>query len=62
MEWELMKKKKITFEKITGKELMDQLGISIFEGMIIKNGTIVSESEILTSDDKIKVLNVIHGG
>jgi len=57
-----MKKKKITFEKITGKELMDQLGISIFEGMIIKNGTIVSESEILTSDDKIKVLNVIHGG
>jgi sulfur carrier protein ThiS len=30
--------------------------------LIEKNNVIVSESEILTSADDIKVLNMIHGG
>jgi sulfur carrier protein len=51
----------ICSEKITGKELLEELGISAFEAMIMKNNEIVRESEVLTSADKIKVLNMIHG-
>jgi sulfur carrier protein len=54
--------KEINAEKLTGKELLAELGISAFEAMIMKNNEIVRESEILTNQDKIKVLNMIHGG
>jgi sulfur carrier protein len=54
--------KEINAEKITGKKLLDELGISAFEAMIMKNNEIVRESEILTNQDKIKILNMIHGG
>jgi len=54
--------KEINSEKITGKELLAELGISAFEAMIMKNNEIVRESELLTNQDKIKVLNMIHGG
>ena len=35
------------------------LGITIFEGTIIKNGIIVRESETLPSVDDIKILKMI---
>ena len=54
--------KEINAEKITGKELLAELDISAFEAMIMKNNEIVRESELLTNQDKIKVLNMIHGG
>ena len=54
--------KEINSEKITGGELLEKLGISVFEAMIMKNNEIVRESEVLTNQDKIKVLNMIHGG
>lgn len=54
--------KEINIEKITGGELLEKLGISVFEAMIMKNNEIVRESELLTNQDKIKVLNMIHGG
>ena len=54
--------KEINAEKITGGELLEKLGISVFEAMIMKNNEIVRESELLTNQDKIKVLNMIHGG
>lgn len=54
--------KEIDTEKITGKELLAELGISEFEAMVMKNNEIVRESELLTNQDKIKVLNMIHGG
>ena len=54
--------REINEEKITGKELLEKLGISAFEAMIMKNNEIVRESELLTSQDKIKILNMIHGG
>lgn len=52
----------LDFKEISGSELLKKLGITIFEGTIIKNGTIVRESEILTSKDDIKILKMIHGG
>jgi len=48
--------------KITGKELLKKLDITVFEAIIEKNNQIVSESEILTNADRVKVLNMIHGG
>jgi len=54
--------KEINEEKITGKELLAKLDISAFEAMIMKNNEIVRESEMLTNQDKIKILNMIHGG
>ena len=54
--------KEINAEKITGKELLSELGISVFEAMIMKNNDIVRENEVLTSQDKIKILNTILGG
>ena len=54
--------REINEEKITGKELLAELDISAFEAMIMKNNEIVRESELLTNQDKIKVLNMIHGG
>jgi len=57
-----VEEKEIDTEKITGKELLAELGISAFEAMIMKNNEIVRESELLTNQDRIKVLNMIHGG
>ncbi len=54
--------KEINSEKITGGELLEKLGISVFEAMIMKNNEIVRESEVITNKDKIKILNMIHGG
>ncbi|MFZ0443036.1 MAG: MoaD/ThiS family protein [Methanobacterium sp.] len=54
--------KEINAEKITGRELLSELGISVFEAMIMKNNDIVRENEVLTSQDKIKILNTILGG
>ena len=47
---------------ISGKDLLERLGISVFEATIIKNSTIVRESEVLTGNDEIKILKMIHGG
>jgi len=52
----------INKDKVSGEELLKQLGINLFEAMIIKNGEIVNENTILTSKDRVKVINVIHGG
>lgn len=52
----------IDAEEITGKELLKTLKISAFEAIIEKNNVIVRESDVLKSSDKIKVLNMIHGG
>lgn len=54
--------KEIDTESITGKELLEKLDIYVFVAMIMKNNEIVGENELLTSNDKIKILNMIHGG
>ena len=49
-------------ESITGKELLEKLDIPLFVATIMKNNEIIRENELLTSQDKIKILNMIHGG
>jgi hypothetical protein len=36
--------------------IIEKLGITVFEGTIIKNGINVRESEILSSNDDIQIL------
>ncbi len=52
----------IDAKEITGKKLLETLKISAFSAVIEKNNVIVMESDVLKSSDKIKVLNMIHGG
>ena len=40
--------------------MLDELGILAFEAMIMKNNEIVRESELLTNQDKIKIINMIQ--
>jgi sulfur carrier protein ThiS len=54
--------KEIDTQSITGKELLEKLDISVFVATIMKNNEIVGENQILTSHDRIKILNMIHGG
>ena len=54
--------KEIDTDSITGKELLEKLDISVFVATIMKNNEIVGENQILTSKDRIKILNMIHGG
>jgi sulfur carrier protein ThiS len=54
--------KEIDTDSITGKELLEKLDISLFVATIMKNNEIVGENQILTSQDRIKILNMIHGG
>ena len=54
--------KEIDTDSITGKELLEKLDIPLFVATIMKNNEIVGETQILTSQDKIKILNMIHGG
>lgn len=59
---EMGNEKEIEIGNISGKDLLKHLGISAFEAIIMKNGEIVRESEILTKNDRIKIINVIYGG
>lgn len=54
--------KEINIEKIEVKDLLNQLDIDPFEAIIMRKGEIITESDILTGGDEVKVITVIHGG
>lgn len=54
--------KEVEVEKITVKDLLSQLGIDPFEAIIMRKGEIIMESDTLTNEDQVKIINVIHGG
>ena len=56
------KEKEIKIDSIKVNELLNQLKIDPFEAIIMRKGEIITESEILSNDDEIKIINVIHGG
>lgn len=43
-------------------DLLSNLGIGSEEVLIIRNGELVTEDELLTNEDSIKLLSVISGG
>lgn len=54
--------KEINEDRITGKELLEKLGIFSFWSPDNEKHEIVRESELLTNENKIKILNMTHGG
>ncbi len=49
-------------EKIKAKDLLKELGLSPLSSLVIKNGEVVTEEEILREGDEIRVVNAISGG
>ena len=49
-------------DKIRIEELLDQLAINPVEVIVAKNGIIVSEDEIASLDDELKIIRIVHGG
>jgi len=50
------------FEKAKAKELLKKLNLSSTYAVVLKNGEIVTEDEILTETDNIEVISAISGG
>lgn len=49
-------------EKITIKELLKLLNITLESVIILKNGEVTIEEEVVENKDLIKILSVISGG
>ena len=49
-------------ERISAGELLAFLGLSHLSSIVIKNGEVVSEKEILEEGDNIRIVNAISGG
>ncbi len=56
------KEKEINIDTMKVDDLLNQLDIDPFEAIIMRKGEIITESAILTNEDEIKIINVIHGG
>ena len=54
--------KEIQIENIKVIDLLKQLDIDPFQSIIMRRGEIITESEKLSNEDEIKIINVIHGG
>ena len=52
----------IIIEKTSVKDILKRLDTDPFEAIVMKKGEIILESDILTNEDEIKIINVIHGG
>ena len=57
-----MEIKELDISNISVKHLLEKLNVNPVEVVIKKNDEIVFEDEIITSNDNIKVINVIFGG
>jgi sulfur carrier protein len=54
-------KKNIKF-KGTVKAILKKLNVNIEEVIVVKNGELVSEDDIIADKDRIKILSVVSGG
>ena len=44
------------------ENILNNLGINPIEVIVIKNGKIVSELELIKEGDELKVIRIVHGG
>ena len=49
-------------ERIRVKELLEKIGLLSNEYVVVKNGQVVSEEEIVSDDDEIVLYPVVSGG
>ena len=54
--------KELDVPNISVKHILEKLNLNSVEVVIKKNDEIVFEDEIITSNDTIKIINVIFGG
>ncbi|MEM1895765.1 MAG: MoaD/ThiS family protein [Nanopusillaceae archaeon] len=57
-----MKEFEIEFNGKTVRELLDNLNIDWSRVVVIKNGEIVTEDEIINNNDYIKIFDAVSGG
>ena len=49
-------------KEIKVEELLRRLGLSPASSLVVKNGEVVTEREVLKEGDNIRVVNAISGG
>ncbi|MCD6300741.1 MAG: MoaD/ThiS family protein [Staphylothermus sp.] len=49
-------------ERIKVRELLEKIGLLSNEYVVVKNGQVVSEEEIVNDDDEIVLYPVVSGG
>ncbi len=49
-------------KEIRAGELLKKLGLSPAASLVVKNGEVVTEREVLREGDNIRVVNAISGG
>ncbi len=49
-------------EKMSASKLVKRLGFEWEEVLVLKDGTLITEDEILTPKDSIKIIKVASGG
>ncbi len=49
-------------DKVRAIDILKALGLSSEHAFVAKNGELASEDEIITPEDKVKVVNAISGG
>lgn len=46
----------------TVQKLLDELDINVQTVLVLKNNALVTEDEVLSDDDDIKIITVVSGG
>jgi sulfur carrier protein len=54
--------KYIEIDTISVEDILKKLVINPVEVVVTRNGSVLLEDEILTNNDNIKIIKVIHGG
>jgi len=49
-------------ESMSALKLLSKLSLNVNEVVVVKNGTIITEDEVLSRDDEVKIINTVSGG
>ena len=49
-------------KRLKAKELLKRLGLSPLSSLVVKNGEVISEEDMVEEGDNIRVINAISGG
>lgn len=52
----------INLGKISVKDILKKLDINPFVAIVMKKNEIILESDMVTNEDELKIINVIYGG
>jgi len=52
----------LKLNSISVQELLENLGIEPLKVIVKRDGSVILEDEIISNNDKIEIIRVIHGG